>query len=86
MYSKWKEAFGTGFAILFIITALALLLAADFALFTFLYWIITLILSTFFAFMLPFSWWYSFGAWLILVIISLYRGIGKGIAKALTEE
>lgn len=86
MYKLWKEAFGTGFAILFVITALALILAADFAFFTFLYWIITLILSTFFTFTLPFSWWYSFGAWLILLIISLYRGIDKGIAKALTEE
>ena len=86
MYKLWKEAFGTGFAILFVITALALLLAADFAFFTFLYWIITLIFETFFVIVIPFSWWYSLGAWLIWTIISLYVGIGKGIAKALTEE
>lgn len=49
-----------------------LFLTVSFLLFTFGYWLITLILFNFFSFILPFSLQYAFGAWLIFLIISFF--------------
>lgn len=49
-----------------------LALAISFVGFTFGYWLITLILAGFFNFVLPFSWWYSLGAWLIALILGVF--------------
>ena len=68
MWSRWRGTYGTIAAILMIIGFFILALAVSFVLFTFGYWLITLILATFFNFILPFSWWYSLGAWLITLI------------------
>ena len=54
-----------------------LALAFSFVMFTFGYWLITLILAGFFGFVLPFSWWYSLGAWLIMLILSFFVLPGK---------
>lgn len=68
MWSKWAGAYGAVAAVFMIIGFFILALAISFVLFTFGYWLITLILATFFNFILPFSWWYSLGAWLISLI------------------
>ena len=58
----------------FIVIGFILLAAViSLGIFTFCYWLITLILLEFFAFILPFSFNFAFGAWLIwLIIIGLF--------------
>lgn len=72
MWSKWRGTYGTIAAIFMILGFIILFLAINFALFTFGYWIITLILATFFNFILPFSWWYSLGVWLIVLVAGAF--------------
>lgn len=55
-----------------ILGLLLIILAISFLFFTFGYWLITLILAGFFGFILPFSWWYSLGAWLIALIAGAF--------------
>lgn len=78
MFKKIKEwNFGlipTIFAVIGIILLAAALSFVGFALG---YWLITLILATFFEFTLPFTWGYAFGGWLICII--LYIFIAPGI-------
>ena len=69
---KIKRNYSLPVTILIIILVAALVIGASFLVFTFGYWLITLILAGFFNFILPFSWWYSFGAWLIGLIVGIF--------------
>lgn len=72
MFKDLRQNFGIGGAILVIFGLFILCAFLSLALFTLGYWLITLILFTFFGFILPFSLWYSLGAWLISLIIGLF--------------
>lgn len=53
-----------------------LCLGLSFLIFNLFYWLGTLILATFFGVVIPFSWWYGLGAWLLYLMISfLVNGI-----------
>ena len=67
-YKKWS----TPKFVLLIIALIIVMAIVSFLAFTFGYWLITLILAGFFNFILPFSWWYSLGAWLICLIIGIF--------------
>lgn len=72
MKDKFFAKLSTLQLIFAIIGIIILGLAFSLILFTFGYWIITLILATFFGFLLPFSFWYSLGAWLIALVLSAF--------------
>lgn len=57
--------------IVVIIGLIIISLMLSFCIFTFGYWLIALILEGFFSFILPFSWWYALGAWLIALVINV---------------
>ena len=82
MFDKACEQFGIILAVLFFILAIAAILGVSFLFFTLGYWLITLILANFFAFILPFSWSYSFGAWLIWLIVIIFFFPGLKIASS----
>lgn len=58
--------------ILITIIACALIIGLSFLLFTFGYWLITLIAAQVFNFIIPFEWTYALGAYAILIIIKLF--------------
>lgn len=64
---------------------LILIFAADFAIFTLAYWLVTIILGAFFNFVLPFSWWYSLGAWLI-TLVAIFLALPGSFVKGLLSE
>lgn len=74
MWSRLKR-FNIGTIILIVLAAIA----AHFLIFTLGYWVITLILAAFFNFILPFSWGYAFGAWLIWLIVIAFLSSGLKI-------
>ena len=80
MINKIKNnLFGITSTLGFVLTIIGLIflgLVLSYALFTLGYWLISLILLGFFNFILPFSFWYSFGAWLILLIIGFFIAPG----------
>lgn len=80
MFSDLKNNLGTAGAILVLFGLFILGTALSFVAFSLGYWLITLILGTFFGFILPFSWWYSLGAWLIVLIVGIFIA-PTGIAK-----
>ena len=59
----------------FILTIIGLIilgLALSLVLFTFGYWLITLILLAFFSYTLPFSFIYALGGWLIALVVGIF--------------
>ena len=62
----------SGFYIPVVIGLIILAIAFSLAWFTFGYWLITLVLAYFFNFILPFSWDYALGGWLIALILGTF--------------
>lgn len=86
MFSKLWDKTGLVGAIFLTILIIALLLGISFLFFSLGYWLITLILLNFFGFVLPFTWTYSCGAWLILIIFSAFMAPGfKAIGVSKNE-
>lgn len=74
MFKKIFESRGFSAVSLFFIWVGIVILAVALSLawFTFGYWLITLILPTFFGVTIPFSWSYALGGWLIAIIIGSF--------------
>lgn len=79
-----KIMLSTGSTAVTVLVAIGLILLAlvlSFLIFTLGYWLITLVLVSFFGFILPFSWWYSLGAWLIVIIAGAFMLPGMYVVR-----
>lgn len=79
-YEEWKDNVGCFAAVIAIIALIALILFLDFLIISFVYYVFTLIMFTFFSVVIPFTWHYAIGIWLISILIGM---VFKGTTYAI---
>ena len=63
--NSWVYILGFTIIVLFI----AIILGISFLVTSFVYWLFTLVMANFFSIIVPFTWYYALGVWLIVMLI-----------------
>jgi len=69
IYKKWKDSVGCFAAVIAIIAIIVLILGISFLCTSFVYWLFTLVMASFFSIIVPFTWHYALGVWLVVILI-----------------
>lgn len=69
LFEEWKNNIGCFGAIVATITFIILILLISFLSTSLIYYIFTIVMFTFFSIVIPFTWHYAVGVWLIIILI-----------------